>query len=136
MQTESIVIPEIIHNEMVENCKDRLPYEACGLLSGTGNRIRSLWQLENELKSATRFFVSKQSVEKTIQNIKHLEEQVLAIYHTHPITDPVPSSYDLRNHTDEKVFMVIISFKTNPPITKWYTIKGNHYTERLFSIES
>lgn len=135
MHNETIVIPQIIHNKMVESGKANLPYETCGLLSGTNNRVLLLWHLENELKSAKRFFVRKKTVEKTIQKIKNLEEQVLAIYHTHPTTAPVPSSYDMTNHPDEKVNMVIISFKTNLPVTKWYTIKGQHYTERLFCIE-
>lgn len=120
---------------MVGSGSLHLPYETCGLLSGTNNHVQSLWHLENELKSAKRFFVRRKSVEEAVQQIKQLGEQVLAIYHTHPTTAPVPSSFDLTNHTDDKVNMVIISFKTNPPVTKWYTIKGTHYAERLFCIE-
>ena len=119
---------------MVDIGRLELPYEACGLLSGNDSHVKSLWPLQNEMKSVSRFFVNKNSVRETIQKIKKLEEQVLAIYHTHPITAPVPSSFDILNHPDNKVSMVIISYKTNPPNTKWYQIRDSMYIERPYYI--
>ncbi|MBM7573682.1 Mov34/MPN/PAD-1 family protein [Aquibacillus albus] len=136
MSNKKIVIPQIIYNQMVENGRSNLPYETCGLLSGIDDYVQSIWHLENEVKSVSRFFVKKETVEETMRKINQLEEQVLAIYHTHPTTAPVPSSYDIFNHPDEKVSMLIISYKTNPPITKWYNIQGSKYVEHLFFIES
>ncbi|MGP4038681.1 Mov34/MPN/PAD-1 family protein [Gracilibacillus sp. D59] len=105
------------------------------MLSGKDNHVLSIWPLKNEVKSVSRFFVKKEIVEESIQKIKQLEEQVLAIYHNHPTTDPVPSSYDVLNHSDDNVDMVIISYKNNSPKTKWYQIQGSNYVERLFFID-
>jgi proteasome lid subunit RPN8/RPN11 len=109
-----------------------LPYEACGLLSGDKYNVQSIWHLENEWKSDRRFFVSKTVIEETIQKFKKPNEQVRAIYHSHPTTAPVPSSYDISSHPNENVKMVIVSYKTNPPITKMYNIRGSNYEECLF----
>ncbi|WP_339227483.1 M67 family metallopeptidase [Oceanobacillus sp. FSL K6-2867] len=119
---------------MVEHGKICLPFEACGLLSGTEGHIKSIWPLKNQLKSDRRFFVEKKIIEKTMQEINKLNEQVLAVYHSHPTTVPVPSVYDIVNHPDSKVKMVIISYKLNPPNTKCYHIEKPSYEECLFCI--
>ncbi|WP_087972256.1 M67 family metallopeptidase [Oceanobacillus rekensis] len=130
-----ITIPQTIHDKMVEHGRSCLPYEACGLLSGINHNVQSIWQLENEWKSDRRFFVRKKIVEETVQKIKQLNEQVLAVYHSHPTTAPVPSNYDITNHPDDHVFMVIISYKTRPPITKWYHIQESVYESCSFFVE-
>ncbi|PAE26991.1 M67 family peptidase [Oceanobacillus profundus] len=134
MEEKKIIIPQGIYNNMLKHGRSSLPFEACGLLSGNNHKINSIWQLENRLRSDRRFFVEKRTIEKTIQEIKKLSEQVLAVYHSHPTTAPVPSVYDITNHPDNKVKMVIISFKTNPPFTKCYQIEKNSYEECLFCI--
>ncbi|WP_085992742.1 M67 family metallopeptidase [Oceanobacillus senegalensis] len=136
MSNNEMVIPQIIYDQMVEYGRENFPYEACGLLSGRENHVYSLWPLKNSWKSVNRFFVKKDTVERVIRQIEQREEQVLAIYHTHPFTAPVPSSYDIRNHPDNKVAMVITSYKTCPPKTKWYQIQGSNYTERYFCLKT
>lgn len=134
MREEQLIIPQSIYNKMLEHGKSCLPFEACGLLSGNNRIINSIWQLENKLKSDRRFFVEKKTIENTIKEIKKLNEQVLVIYHSHPTTAPVPSVYDIVNHPDNKVKMMIISYKTKSPITKCYHIKSPSYEECLFCI--
>ncbi|MFD2046660.1 Mov34/MPN/PAD-1 family protein [Ornithinibacillus salinisoli] len=135
MEFNEINLSQSIYEKMVENGREKIPYEACGLLSGNGDFVRSVWPLDNEVRSKSRYFVSEQEVDKVIRKIMQLEEQVLAIYHTHPTTAPVPSRFDLINHPDTKVNMVIISYKFHTPIMKWYHIQGIDYTERLFYIK-
>ncbi|WP_179107304.1 Mov34/MPN/PAD-1 family protein [Sediminibacillus massiliensis] len=135
MFMQKLFVSESVYQEMLEHGRDNLPYEACGLLSGNGSRINHFWPLVNEIQSASRFFIKKETVEKNIKKIDHLEEQVLAIYHTHPTTAPVPSSYDLLHHPDENISMVIISYKTETPIARCYFIQGSTYDEGLFCVQ-
>lgn len=136
MDREKIIIPQTLYNQMIEHGKVALPYEACGMLSGHHPNIKSIWPLENIWKSDRRFFVSKKVVEQTIQKVNDLDEQIIAIYHTHPSTAPTPSFYDIKNHIDNNLKMVIISYKTNSAITKWYQITDSCYEECLFWIDS
>ncbi|WP_173918943.1 M67 family metallopeptidase [Halobacillus sp. Marseille-Q1614] len=135
MNRKQIHVPPAIYDSMLVHGKSCLPYEACGLLSGKGNFIKAIWPLENEWKTAHRFFVSKQVVEQTVARITQLGEQVLAVYHSHPTTAPVPSMYDIKNHPDPTVKMVILSFKTPTPLTKWFDIQGSTYEECPFFID-
>ncbi len=135
MDSEKIIIPQSLYDQMIEHGKVTLPYEACGMFSGNNQKIKSCWPLENESKSDRRFFVSKKVVEETIQKAKELDEQILAIYHTHPSTAPIPSIDDIKYHVDHDVKMVIISYKTKSAITKWYRIMDSTYEECLFLID-
>ncbi|WP_430788250.1 Mov34/MPN/PAD-1 family protein [Virgibacillus flavescens] len=135
MSSERLNIPQAIYDQMLAHGRTTLPFETCGLLSGNNGNVQSIWKLENELKSDRRFFVGKGIIEETIREIKSLDEQVLAIYHTHPTTAPVPSFYDITNHPDEVVKMVIVSYKTMHPITKCYNICGANHQECLFWLE-
>lgn len=130
-----MVIPRTIHDKMLEHGQSCLPYEACGLLSGNDHYVTSIWPLENERKSTKHFFVSKAIVQETLSKLEKLNEQVLAVYHSHPTTAPVPSFRDITNHLDENVKMVIISYKMRTPITKWYHIKDFYYETCPFWIE-
>lgn len=133
---EEIFIQKKIYDLMIEHGEITLPFEACGLLSGNNNTIQSIWPLWNEAESSKRFFVSKDVVEYTIEEIKEKNENIIAIYHTHPQTKPIPSRYDIAHHIDENVKMVIISYRTVQPIVKCYRISKTSYEECLFSIVS
>ncbi|MET3683736.1 proteasome lid subunit RPN8/RPN11 [Alkalibacillus flavidus] len=135
MNQIQLIMPQLIYSKIIEHCRDSLPNESCGLLTGNDNHVNRFWPLDNELKSTKLYFVSKRSLEKVLTKINQTGEQVLAIYHTHPTTAPVPSYYDLQNHPDETVQMMIISFKTEPPKSKIYTIKNRLHSEGLIILK-
>ncbi|WP_211356393.1 Mov34/MPN/PAD-1 family protein [Psychrobacillus lasiicapitis] len=129
-------ITEFLLKEVIDHARAHLPYESCGLLAGTNGKVNSFWILENELKSDRRFFVSETAVSKTLAQIAERKENVIAIYHSHPITSPIPSSHDIINHPDPEVKMLIVSFKSEPPEAKCYHILSPTYYECLFLIET
>ncbi|WP_177184456.1 Mov34/MPN/PAD-1 family protein [Psychrobacillus sp. OK032] len=91
-----------------------------------------MWVFENELKSDRCFFVSKTVVAKTLAQIAERKENVIAIYHSHLTTAPIPSSYDIINHPDSDIKMLIVSFKSEPPEAKCYHILHPAYYECFF----
>ena len=136
MGINKVIISDFLLKEVIDHARIHLPYESCGLLAGTANKINSFWRLENELKSDRRFFVEKKIVEKTLMQIAERKENVIAAYHSHPTTAPIPSSYDIFSHPDHNIKMMIVSFKSEPPIIKCYHILESIYTECPFLIET
>lgn len=135
MGNNQLIVPVAYYEALINHGQLQLPYEACGLLAGKNQTVQSIWKLKNELKSDRRFFVGERTVNKTLQSIAKREEEVLAIYHSHPTTLPVPSYTDLVNHPDPKVKMVIVSYKTKKPLVKCYHIQEGAYKELPFLIE-
>ncbi|WP_217649320.1 Mov34/MPN/PAD-1 family protein [Gracilibacillus orientalis] len=124
-----ITLSKDIYQKVIAEGENNLPYEACGLIAGYHHQVTSFWPLQNQLNSSTRFFVHKQKVIETVKCIENRKEQVLAVFHTHPSTKPVPSPYDLSHHPDDQVGMVIVSYKYSLPQIKWYQIKNKIYKE-------
>jgi proteasome lid subunit RPN8/RPN11 len=135
MEYDKIIIPLSCYTQIVEHGKLNLPYEVCGLLSGNNNKVQSIWKLENEIQSDRRFFVREKKIAETMKLIEKQKEQVLAVYHSHPTTAAVPSSYDIANHFNENVIMVIISYKSMNPKVKCYRIKNEILIDCPFLIE-
>ncbi|MFD2654533.1 Mov34/MPN/PAD-1 family protein [Gracilibacillus thailandensis] len=123
-----ITLPNNIYQTLIAEGERQLPYEACGLLAGFQQQVTSFWSLQNQVKSSSRFYVPKEIVTSTVEKIQNRKEQVLAIFHTHPSTKPVPSHFDLKHHPDDEVDMVILSHKYALPQIKWYQIRHNTYT--------
>ena len=133
---DKLIIPVKYYEKMIEHSRFNLPYEACGLLSGNKIKVQSIWELENEIRSTSRYFVGKKVVEHTLQVISKQKETVLAIYHSHPTTAPVPSYYDIVHHPDSEIFMIIVSFKMEMPKVKCYRVQSGVYNECPILIES
>lgn len=127
-------IAQQLYQQMVDHGYTSLPNEACGMASGKDGQIEQVWPLVNERPSPHRFFVSKSIVFSTLEAIEQSGQQVLAIYHTHPGTAPVPSSYDLQSHPDTKVKMLIISYKFTPPHSACYSVLSGRYVKHPFHI--
>ena len=132
---DKIVITATCYNEIINHGIMNYPYEVCGLLSGTNNKVLSVWKLENELKSDRRFYVGEKAVAKNLKSIANKNEMLLAIYHSHPTTAPLPSHYDISNHMDDNIIMVIITYKTKTPKMKCYRISNGTYRECVLIIE-
>ncbi|WP_053217519.1 Mov34/MPN/PAD-1 family protein [Virgibacillus senegalensis] len=126
----TIYLPARLKEKMIQHTRECLPYETCGLLSGTTNRVSSIWKLESEIKHRYRYFVSKDTVDKTMKDIQSKQEQVLAIYHSHPTAPPVPSKEDILHHPEPHICMLIVSLQAKSTTWKGYTIAHGHYYHR------
>ncbi|MEN2768096.1 Mov34/MPN/PAD-1 family protein [Ornithinibacillus xuwenensis] len=127
-QENSIQIPEHIWIKIIEQCKQALPFEACGFLSGSEDgKITSYWKLINEATSHNQFLVSQRNVGETLKKIEAKEEEVRVLYHSHPTAPPTPSKQDIQYHPDEEVMMLIISFWNGGLYYQCYRIMKDNY---------
>jgi [CysO sulfur-carrier protein]-S-L-cysteine hydrolase len=73
----------------------RTPEEACGLVAGTDNRSRKVFEVKNTLQSPTRFRMDPQQQLEALLRIEENKWDLLAIYHSHPAGPAYPSPTDL-----------------------------------------
>lgn len=104
------------------------PLECCGLLVGkkiteSGKlkyKVQQVIKLENVLKSATEFESSPESMFKAMREMRLTDLEILAVYHSHPNSSPVPSSKDICGHLSPEIFMLIIgNVKTDKNVGLW-----------------
>lgn len=129
-----LIIPKILFQDMINHCKNELPYETCGILSGKDENVLTRWEFHSPFKFRHRFLIKKDLVHEVLEKVKKKQEDVIGIYHTHPTTDPIPSHVDIKNHPDPNVLMIIVSFRSCEPKVKCYKISKSSYIEYSFIV--
>lgn len=128
MKNNTITLTDQLYQQLCNHAKSCLPDEACGLISGNGNFVKSVFHLPNTSSSINRFYVKEQHVAKALHQISEKNEEVLAIYHTHPSSQATPSTSDLVNHPTSDIKMMILSLKQQPYPIQCYQVNHLSYT--------
>jgi len=119
-------IPEAMYEEMVQHAQAELPNECVGMLIGKSDgTVAEYLPLVNELKSPTRFLTEPYSMLRAEKRCRELKLEVLAIFHSHPTSEPVPSKYDVADHYSSTVMSLILTMIDNPtPLQGWWIENG------------
>src|SRR5262245_39206750 len=110
-------LPRSIYEEMVAHARAELPNECCGLVSGQwsvvsgqGSEGKSQesgekgegplvtaerwYPLVSELASPTEYLSEPESMFRAAKDMRGRGLEIIAVYHSHPTTEPVPSRKD------------------------------------------
>jgi proteasome lid subunit RPN8/RPN11 len=121
-------IPRRLFEEMLAQAVAELPHECCGLLAGCGGRVTHRYPLTNAMASPVRYESEPRSMFAASKDMRAQGTDVLAIYHSHPATDPIPSRTDLeRNYYGAEVVHLIVSLQDGSP-----TVRGWHLDESSY----
>jgi [CysO sulfur-carrier protein]-S-L-cysteine hydrolase len=120
-----LVIPRPIYEAMVADARAALPAECCGLLAGTAEggvgRVTMHLPLVNALASPTEYESESRSLFAAHKAMRAAGTEVLAVYHSHPTSDPVPSRKDQeRNYSDGVVNLIVGLRRPEPDVRGWW----------------
>ncbi len=128
-------IPRPLYDEMLAQAVAELPNECCGLLAGRGSRVTHRYPLTNALASPVRYESDPQAMFAAFKDMRIEGTEVLAIYHSHPTSDPVPSRTDLeRNYYGPEVVHIIISLKQGARALRTWHLEPDAYREAAWEI--
>jgi proteasome lid subunit RPN8/RPN11 len=120
---------------MIEHARAELPNECVGMLVGSADGVvRGRYPLVNELRSPERFLTEARSMLAAEKRLRAEQQEVLAIYHSHPTSAAVPSRYDVADHYSAGVMCVIVSLAGGEAVKGWW-IEGGVFTEGEVEIE-
>ena len=122
-------IPSDIVDAMIAHCLRESPLECCGLLGGDAPRVRSFHPLRNEAASETRYFADPKDLIEAWRWLRDHDHQVLAIYHSHPRWEAVPSATDLKENYWRDTPRIIVSLITSPPTVRIWRLDTDSYSE-------
>lgn len=88
-------IKKEIFNEMIQHCRDCLPYEACGILAGKDNVVTKIYKIKNIEHSSASYFMQPKEQLLAMKDMKIYGIDMLAIFHSHPIGSAAPSHKDI-----------------------------------------
>lgn len=101
-------IPPACLEAMLAHCRRELPNEACGFLAGRDGVVMDVLPLVNERASPTAFRTEARSVFAAFRAMRAGGTELLALYHSHPTGEPVPSRRDLAENTYGELPWVIV----------------------------
>jgi proteasome lid subunit RPN8/RPN11 len=118
-------IPRAIFDAVLAHAKAELPAECCGLLAGTivegVGQVTQHLPLVNALASPTEYESDARSMLAAHKAMRASGTEVLAVYHSHPTSDPVPSRRDRERNYSERVVNLIIGLRrAEPEICGWW----------------
>src|SRR5207253_7450141 len=88
---------------MVAQAKAELPNECCGFLAGLVEeakvgRVHERYPLVNNAASPTEYLANDRTLFNAYRDMRARGLDLLAVYHSHPVTEPVPSKTDLERN--------------------------------------
>ena len=120
MNPAILTIPAAYHDAMIDHCRREAPLECCGLLGGSSSLVSSIHPLRNASRSAVRYDADPADLIAAVQALRARGAEILAIYHSHPRWEPVPSKTDLaENHYGDLPRIIVGLLGEVPEVRVW-----------------
>lgn len=124
-----LAIPSEVHDAMVAHCLMDAPLECCGILAGVFPEVSLFYPLANVAASETRYDADPRDLIRVDRDLRAREAEILAIYHSHPRWQAVPSKTDLATNYLGPVPRIIVSLLDHPPVVRMWRLDPDSYEE-------
>jgi proteasome lid subunit RPN8/RPN11 len=129
-----LFIPENVYLRMINHCKEEKPLEACGLLVGEAGHVTAGYATDNQHRSPVIYKVDDLQLLEVDRESRAQRKEIIGIYHSHVLTDPVPSRTDIEQATWPEAFYIIVSLKDRRPRVRAWRIVDRQVTEHPIAV--
>lgn len=106
-----LYLTEKIVKELVHHAERGAPLEVCGILAGGEGRAEKYYPMSNADESGTTFFMEPRDQLEVMKEIRNLNLEMVAIFHSHPETPAYPSARDVELAFYPEVSYAIVSLR-------------------------
>jgi proteasome lid subunit RPN8/RPN11 len=125
-----IIIPQSVIDGIIEQARNELPDEACGLLVGKENEVMKQYPLTNIDHSPEHFSFDPKEQFLVLKEARTQGLQIIANYHSHPESPARPSEEDIRLAFDPTIGYLILSLQEQEnPVIKAFSIQEGKVKE-------
>ena len=125
-----LTIPQDIYDGMIEHCRNDYPNEACGFIGGLDGECRKLYRLPNAAASPIYYRPGDKEMIAAINDIDERDEELVAIFHSHVASAPIPSPTDRREaHYPDAVYLIVSLMDSENPLTRGWLIKKQDWRD-------
>jgi [CysO sulfur-carrier protein]-S-L-cysteine hydrolase len=143
-----LLLPRNFLEALIAQALAEQPLECCGLLAGVREqakagekagepvgRVVRRYPLVNAAASPREFLSDARSLFDAHKDMRRRELDVLAVYHSHPTSPPIPSRTDLeRNGMGSEVMCLIVSLAASPPLVRAWWLLETEYREAAWVV--
>ena len=113
--------------QIIDHMIREVPNECCGIVAGQGGRSTRVYAIVNSAGTPDRYLMDAQEQLDAMLDAQRNGWDLLAFYHSHPRTAPIPSQVDVRMALQSgwlDVYYVLASLENaNAPELRAYTIE-------------
>ncbi len=113
-----------IYKAVFQHAEADAPLEACGYLAGNNRLITKYYRMTNMDKSEEHFSFDPKEQFQVLKTARSEGLEILAIFHSHPATPPLPSIEDIRLAYDNEISYVIVSLVQDQRSIKSFKIRS------------
>ena len=125
-----LTIPQDIYDRMIQHCRDDYPNEACGFIGGSDSVGTKLYPLPNAAASPIYYRPGDKEMIAAINDIDERDEELVAIFHSHVASAPIPSPTDRREaHYPDAVYLIVSLMDSENPLTRGWLIKKQDWRD-------
>jgi proteasome lid subunit RPN8/RPN11 len=112
-----------VRDAIVAHAREGVPHEVCGLVAGREGRGERLIRCANvHATPTTRYEMDPRDQLRAFREMDDRGEELIAIYHSHPATQPYPSPTDRAEAHYPDAFYVLVSLRAQAPEVRAYRI--------------
>jgi proteasome lid subunit RPN8/RPN11 len=127
---DTLVLPQAMRDEIVAHARAEAPRECCGVIAGRDGQPTRLYRLTNVEPGVDRYLIDDEELFRTYREIEDGGEDLLAIYHSHPVSVAYPSKTDVALAFWEESFYVICSLEhPDAPVIRAFRIVDEQIAE-------
>ena len=127
-------VPRSVVEQMIHHALQFRTEECCGLLGGRNGEVHSHYGLRNESPNPEREYQAALGLFEPFREMRRRNEELLAIYHSHPTSAAVPSLKDLQQNLYPSAIHFIISLSGTQPDMKGYRMMRESFKEIRWEI--
>jgi [CysO sulfur-carrier protein]-S-L-cysteine hydrolase len=133
-----LVIPHCLIQEMIAQAVAECPNECGGIFAGriAESEVVAIarYSLRNELASPNRYRSNAYDLFAAMRKMRDDGTEILAVYHSHPTSPPIPSLIDLAERYSDDVVTIIVSLSAEPVEFRGWWLTEKNYTEAKIRI--
>jgi proteasome lid subunit RPN8/RPN11 len=126
---EKLILPAELAEIMRVHVQVWSPEEACGILGGSGDLVKCVLPVTNELHSSVRFNMAPEELLKAFLWLEQNGLDMVGYFHSHPAGPDHLSETDLLQFFYPGVVLVLLSPQDSTWQIKGFIIKGKDIKE-------
>src|SRR3954470_9181151 len=128
-------VSRAIYNEMVAHAQEDRPFEACGVLAGSGGTVTGLHRTRNTADLfGVRYEIDPGDFLKINRAIDDDDLDLIGIYHSHPFTRAYPSATDLAQAWEGLMYVIVSLRDFLRPEARAFTVTDGQVGEQPIEI--
>lgn len=131
-----LTVPPAVLDAVIAHARSTAPRECCGLLAGSPDgRVTRHFPIGNDAAADTEYLTNPRDMLAAMRAVRAAGAEVLAVYHSHPSSPPVPSAKDIAgNHWGGTVAHVIVGLTGAEADVRAWWIDGAAVTAAEFAV--